>query len=202
VNCEGSGDDSCFDPEKNPALKPRDQARPPRLRARQLHQARHPVRASRATRTSHFDVYDTDWDSEAYLTVAGQNSNNSVRAEGRLPARGGNRWRLESQRPHRQEGDEDAEGARAVGEDRLRRLGLGRSRPALPHHHQRLAHLQGLRRHPRVQPVLGIHVPRRHGVQSRLRQPADLLRPRDTRASTSRPTSICAVCGPSCSKSR
>ncbi len=28
VNCEGSGDD-CFDPEKNPALKPRDQARAP-----------------------------------------------------------------------------------------------------------------------------------------------------------------------------
>src|SRR3712207_8883406 len=23
-----------------------------------------------------FDVYDTDWDSEAYLTVSGQNSNN------------------------------------------------------------------------------------------------------------------------------
>ncbi|HXP29592.1 MAG TPA: vitamin B12-dependent ribonucleotide reductase [Stellaceae bacterium] len=27
----------------------------------------------------HFPAYDTDWDSEAYLTVAGQNSNNSVR---------------------------------------------------------------------------------------------------------------------------
>ena len=26
-----------------------------------------------------FKTYDTDWDSEAYLTVAGQNSNNSVR---------------------------------------------------------------------------------------------------------------------------
>ena len=26
-----------------------------------------------------FKVYDTDWDSEAYLTVSGQNSNNSVR---------------------------------------------------------------------------------------------------------------------------
>ena len=26
-----------------------------------------------------FDAYDTDWDSEAYLTVSGQNSNNSVR---------------------------------------------------------------------------------------------------------------------------
>ena len=27
----------------------------------------------------HFPIYDTDWDSEAYLTVSGQNSNNSVR---------------------------------------------------------------------------------------------------------------------------
>ena len=26
-----------------------------------------------------FDEYDTDWNSEAYSTVAGQNSNNSVR---------------------------------------------------------------------------------------------------------------------------
>ena len=26
-----------------------------------------------------FPIYDTDWDSEAYLTVAGQNSNNTVR---------------------------------------------------------------------------------------------------------------------------
>jgi ribonucleoside-diphosphate reductase alpha chain len=28
-----------------------------------------------------FQTYDTDWDSEAYLTVAGQNSNNSVRVD-------------------------------------------------------------------------------------------------------------------------
>ena len=26
-----------------------------------------------------FPTYDTDWDSEAYMTVSGQNSNNSVR---------------------------------------------------------------------------------------------------------------------------
>ena len=26
-----------------------------------------------------FDTFTTDWDSEAYLTVSGQNSNNSVR---------------------------------------------------------------------------------------------------------------------------
>jgi ribonucleoside-diphosphate reductase alpha chain len=38
-----------------------------------------------------FTTYDTDWDSEAYLTVAGQNSNNSVRCHRRLPrCRGAN----------------------------------------------------------------------------------------------------------------
>ena len=26
-----------------------------------------------------FPIYDTDWDSEAYLTVSGQNSNNTIR---------------------------------------------------------------------------------------------------------------------------
>ena len=30
-------------------------------------------------RSIEFRTYDTDWDSEAYLTVSGQNSNNSVR---------------------------------------------------------------------------------------------------------------------------
>ena len=31
-----------------------------------------------------FKTYDTDWDSEAYLTVSGQNSNNSVRVDNRF----------------------------------------------------------------------------------------------------------------------
>ena len=31
-----------------------------------------------------FPTYDTDWDSEAYLTVSGQNSNNSVRVTDRF----------------------------------------------------------------------------------------------------------------------
>ena len=47
--------------------------------AGELHPARHPVRRARATPRSSSDTYDTDWDSEAYLTVSGQNSNNSVR---------------------------------------------------------------------------------------------------------------------------
>ncbi|MDQ0506242.1 vitamin B12-dependent ribonucleotide reductase [Xanthobacter agilis] len=77
VNCEGQGD-SCFDPEKNPALK------------REIKAARKAAIADAAIRRviqfgrqgyKDIDVaiYDTDWDGEAYLTVAGQNSNNSVR---------------------------------------------------------------------------------------------------------------------------
>ena len=80
-----------------------------------------------------FDVYDTDWDSEAYLTVSGQNSNNSVSLKDdflRAVETDGD-WNLIA--PHHREGHQDAEGARPLGEDRLRRLGLGRSGPALQH---------------------------------------------------------------------
>src|SRR5262249_59644229 len=40
--------------------------------------------ASQGVADFHFPEYDTDWDSEAYLTVAGQNSNNSVRVSNRF----------------------------------------------------------------------------------------------------------------------
>jgi len=77
VNCEGDGDD-CFDPAKNPALKreiraARKSAVPDNFIQRVIHFARQGYREIK------FDTYDTDWDSEAYLTVSGQNSNNSVR---------------------------------------------------------------------------------------------------------------------------
>ena len=77
VNCEGSGDD-CFNPEKNPALKRaikmarRDQV--PDSYIKRVIQF-----AKQGYTDIQFETYDTDWDSEAYLTVAGQNSNNSVR---------------------------------------------------------------------------------------------------------------------------
>src|SRR3984893_1977870 len=77
VNCEGPGDD-CFNPDKNPALKRevklarRDEV-PDGMIRRIIQFAR------QGFREVAFDAYDTDWDSEAYLTVAGQNSNNSVR---------------------------------------------------------------------------------------------------------------------------
>ena len=77
VNCEGSGDD-CFSPDKNPALK-----REIKL-ARKAYVADNYIQrviqfAKQGYTDIEFPVYDTDWDSEAYLTVSGQNSNNSVR---------------------------------------------------------------------------------------------------------------------------
>src|SRR5438876_1158389 len=77
VNCEGSGDD-CFQPEKNPALK-----REIKL-ARRNHVPDNFIKrviqfARQGYTDIDFPIYDTDWDSEAYLTVSGQNSNNSVR---------------------------------------------------------------------------------------------------------------------------
>ena len=77
VNCEGPGDD-CFNPEKNPALRRevklarRDEV-PDGMIKRVIQFGK------QGFRDIAFDTYDTDWDSEAYLTVAGQNSNNSVR---------------------------------------------------------------------------------------------------------------------------
>ncbi len=77
VNCEGSGDD-CFDPEKNPVLRREIKA------ARRNHVPDNFIRrviqfARQGYTDINFPIYDTDWDSDAYLTVSGQNSNNSVR---------------------------------------------------------------------------------------------------------------------------
>ncbi|KRA42598.1 vitamin B12-dependent ribonucleotide reductase [Devosia sp. Root635] len=77
VNCEGSGDD-CFDVAKNPALK-----REVRAAKKALVPENYIFRVIQFAKQGYtdieFPVYDTDWDSEAYLTVSGQNSNNSVR---------------------------------------------------------------------------------------------------------------------------
>jgi len=78
VNCEGSGD-ACFDPEQNPALK-REIKAARRAMVPDNYIQRVIQFAKQGYTDLDFDVYDTDWDSEAYLTVAGQNSNNSVRA--------------------------------------------------------------------------------------------------------------------------
>ncbi len=79
VNCSADGD-KCFNPKENPALKRaiRD--------AKQAMVSENSVQrviqfARQGYKSIEFQTYDTDWDSEAYLTVSGQNSNNSVRVK-------------------------------------------------------------------------------------------------------------------------
>ncbi len=77
LNCEGSGDD-CFTIEKNPVLKREVKAArkndvPDGIIKQVIQHAR------QGYTKLDFEEYDTDWESEAYLTVSGQNSNNSVR---------------------------------------------------------------------------------------------------------------------------
>ena len=70
--------EAAFDPKQNPKLKKAIKASrkvgvPENYIQRVIQFAR------QGFRSIDFKVYDTDWDSDAYLTVSGQNSNNSVR---------------------------------------------------------------------------------------------------------------------------
>ena len=122
VNCEGSRR-RLLRSREEPGAAPRDQARPPRHGRRRHDQARDPVRPPGLQGDRFPDLrYRLGFGSLPHglrpeLQQLGV-------AEGRLPARGGNRRRLESDRPHQQEGDQDAEGARSLGKNRPRRLGV------------------------------------------------------------------------------
>jgi ribonucleoside-diphosphate reductase alpha chain len=79
VNCEGEGDD-CFDPAKNVALKREIKA------ARAAFVSDNYIQrviqfARQGFKSISFPSFDTDWEGEAYRTVAGQNSNNTVRVD-------------------------------------------------------------------------------------------------------------------------
>ncbi|MGL4592158.1 MAG: vitamin B12-dependent ribonucleotide reductase, partial [Aestuariivirga sp.] len=77
VNCEGPGGD-CYEIEKNPALKRAVKDARKALVSDNL--IKRVIQFARQGYTEiAFDTYDTDWDGEAYRTVSGQNSNNSVR---------------------------------------------------------------------------------------------------------------------------
>lgn len=77
VNCQGSADD-CYDPSKNPALK-REIITAKRSLIPENYIKRVIQFAQQGFTEIEVEGYDSDWDSEAYQTVSGQNSNNSVR---------------------------------------------------------------------------------------------------------------------------
>ena len=171
VNCEGSGDD-CFMPEKNPALKreiklARKAMVPDNFIKRVIQFAR------QGYKDINFPIYDTDWDSDAYLTVSGQNSNNSVRVtDGFLKAvEADGNWDL----TFRKNGKvKKTLKARDLWE-KIGYAAWASADPGLQYHTTvndwHTCPASG--RDPRVQSVLGIHVPRRHGVQSGVAQFAD-----------------------------
>ena len=139
LNCEGSGDD-CFTIEKNPALKREVKAArrddvPDGVIKQVIQYAR------QGYAKIDFEEYDTDWEFGGLSHRLRPELEQFGARDRRIPACGRDRWRVEPHTPPRRQGLEDPEGARSVGEDRLRRLGLRRSGPAISHHHQRLAHL-------------------------------------------------------------
>ena len=206
VNCEGDGD-ACFDPPKNPALK--REVRAAKKAQVPENYIRRVIQFARQGYTDiDFPIYDTDWDSEAYRTVSGQNSNNSVRVTDEFlhAVEAGGDWNAD--RPHHRQGHQDAAGARAVGEDRRGRLGLRRSRHPVPHHRQRLAHLPGV-----AAPIRASNPCSEYmflddtacnlaSLNLLQFQTSSGRTPSEGRSSTSSPSSMPSGCGRSCSRSR
>ena len=170
VNCEGPGDD-CFDPAKNPALK-REVRAAKKAQVPQKYILRVMQFARQGYTDLEFPVYDVDWNSEAYLTVSGQNSNNSVRVTD------------DFLRAVEQDGDWNLT-ARISGKvvktlkarDLWEQVGYAAWASADPgiQYHTTINDWHtcaGVGRDPRFQSVLGVHVPRRHGLQSRVAEPA------------------------------
>ncbi|MFV0335070.1 MAG: vitamin B12-dependent ribonucleotide reductase [Tropicimonas sp.] len=74
---DGAAEDAC-DPNKNPGLKDAIRAAK-KVAIPETYINRVLQYAAQGYSSIEFPTYDTDWDSEAYNTVSGQNSNNSVR---------------------------------------------------------------------------------------------------------------------------
>jgi ribonucleoside-diphosphate reductase alpha chain len=94
ATCAGDATDR-FEPTKNPALRKAIRAAREVLIPENYIQ-RAIAFAKQGYSELKFATYDTDWDSEAYLTVAGQNSNNSVRVTNDFlkAVQDGGKWQL------------------------------------------------------------------------------------------------------------
>ncbi len=130
-------------------------------------------------------------DSDAYSSIFFQNANNSVRVTDDfmysvLRDNGFTTRAVRDGRPMQNFKAKDL-----LYQDLRRHLALRRSRHAVRHHGQPLAHFEEHGPHQRQQPVLGIHVPRRLRLQPGQPEPAEVRAQRHLRRGSLSPRGRC-----------
>ena len=118
--------------------------------------------------------YDGSFTGTAYGSVFFQNSNNSVRVTDEFMRAVLDDGLWQTKAVTNGEVVDTYRARDLMRADRRRHLGVRRSGHAVRHHRQRVAHQPEHGAHQRQQPVLGIHVPRRLGVQPVVAQPDDV----------------------------
>ena len=131
--------------------------------------------------------YDSSLDGEAYSSIFFQNANNSVRVTDEFMEAVARRSRLVDQIRGRRPAREALQGARPDAPDRRSHPPVRRPRHAVRYHRQPLASLQEHGAHQRLEPLLGIHVPGRFGLQPVVAEPDEVRRAR-TASSTWKPS--------------
>ena len=125
--------------------------------------------------------YDMSLDSPDWASIQYQNANNSVRVTDEFMRAVTDDGVVGSHRPHRRLGRAHGARPRADAPDRRGGLEVRRSRHALRHDHERLAHLPEQRPDQCQQPVLGVPARRQLGLQPGEPQPDEVPRRRDRR---------------------
>ena len=130
-------------------------------------------RKARVLRDAGFDM---DLDGADSFSIQYQNANNSVRVtdEFMQAVIDDADWDLQAVKDGVDRADRA--GPRPVARDRHGVVGVRRSRPAVRHHHQQVAHRARHRADQRLQPVQRVHAPRQLGLQPGLDQPAAVPR--------------------------
>ena len=121
--------------------------------------------------------YDANFNGEAYSSILFQNANLSVRLSDEFmrAVDADETWTTHWVTDPKKAGPSLAR-SRSAGQDGRMCLGLRRSGRAIRHDDQSLAHLPEFGPDQRLESLLGVHVPRRHGLQPGQHQPDEIPR--------------------------